>query len=120
MSDAANEAAALKRWMFDAALPLWWEQGADRVSEDVVEPGTPALRPDMPKRGDDAIGDNRFEILGHSRQGIEADRPLGVGRIQINEIVAAGSRNVHQHRFGEIAMGVEQRQTLAGGEVLRD
>ncbi len=31
MSDLAGEAAALKRWLFDAALPLWWQEGADRV-----------------------------------------------------------------------------------------
>ena len=31
MSDVASEAAALKRWLFDVALPLWWKEGADRV-----------------------------------------------------------------------------------------
>src|SRR5439155_23429205 len=31
MSDVASEAAALKRWLFDVALPLWWQHGADRV-----------------------------------------------------------------------------------------
>jgi len=31
MSDVASEAAAFKRWLFDVALPLWWEKGADRV-----------------------------------------------------------------------------------------
>jgi mannose/cellobiose epimerase-like protein (N-acyl-D-glucosamine 2-epimerase family)/glycosyltransferase involved in cell wall biosynthesis len=31
MSDLAAEAAALNQWLFDVALPLWWQQGADRV-----------------------------------------------------------------------------------------
>jgi mannose/cellobiose epimerase-like protein (N-acyl-D-glucosamine 2-epimerase family) len=31
MSEVATEAAALKRWLFDMALPLWWKKGADRV-----------------------------------------------------------------------------------------
>src|SRR5262249_58681989 len=31
MSDLAAEAAALNRWLFDTALPLWWQQGADHV-----------------------------------------------------------------------------------------
>ena len=31
MSDLAAEAAALNHWLFDAALPLWWQQGGDRV-----------------------------------------------------------------------------------------
>src|SRR5579863_6245419 len=30
MSDLAGEAAALRRWLFDVALPLWWTVGADR------------------------------------------------------------------------------------------
>src|SRR5262249_12840736 len=31
MSALAAEAAALNRWLFDTALPLWWQQGADHV-----------------------------------------------------------------------------------------
>ena len=31
MNDVLTEAAALKRWMFLDALPLWWEVGADRA-----------------------------------------------------------------------------------------
>ena len=27
MSDVASEAAALRRWLFDVALPLWWKDG---------------------------------------------------------------------------------------------
>ena len=42
------------------------EQRAHRVGQDVIEPRPPALRPDMAEGGDDAIGDDRFEILGHA------------------------------------------------------
>jgi mannose/cellobiose epimerase-like protein (N-acyl-D-glucosamine 2-epimerase family)/glycosyltransferase involved in cell wall biosynthesis len=31
MSDLAGEAAALRRWLFDVALPLWWKVGADHA-----------------------------------------------------------------------------------------
>jgi mannose/cellobiose epimerase-like protein (N-acyl-D-glucosamine 2-epimerase family) len=31
MSDAVSEAVALQRWLFDVALPLWWNDGADRM-----------------------------------------------------------------------------------------
>jgi mannose/cellobiose epimerase-like protein (N-acyl-D-glucosamine 2-epimerase family) len=31
MSELHDEAAALRRWLFDVALPLWWEVGADRA-----------------------------------------------------------------------------------------
>jgi mannose/cellobiose epimerase-like protein (N-acyl-D-glucosamine 2-epimerase family)/glycosyltransferase involved in cell wall biosynthesis len=30
MNDMVTEAAALRRWLFDVALPLWWDVGADR------------------------------------------------------------------------------------------
>lgn len=48
-SDIAAEAAALTRWLFDAALPLWWELGADRVRggfhEAISLDGRPLRRP---------------------------------------------------------------------------
>jgi mannose/cellobiose epimerase-like protein (N-acyl-D-glucosamine 2-epimerase family) len=49
MSDVASEAAALKHWLFDAALPLWWKDGADRVRggfhEAISLDGRPLARP---------------------------------------------------------------------------
>jgi len=49
MSDVASEAAALKRWLFDVALPLWWKDGADRVRggfhEAISLDGRPLPRP---------------------------------------------------------------------------
>ena len=43
------------------------EQRAHRVGQDVIEARPPALRPDMAEGGDDAIGDDRFQIVGHRR-----------------------------------------------------
>src|SRR5262245_12998051 len=31
MNELSKEAAALERWLFEQALPLWWRLGADRV-----------------------------------------------------------------------------------------
>jgi mannose/cellobiose epimerase-like protein (N-acyl-D-glucosamine 2-epimerase family) len=49
MSDVASEAAALKRWLFDVALPLWWKEGADHVGggfhEAIGLDGRPLARP---------------------------------------------------------------------------
>jgi mannose/cellobiose epimerase-like protein (N-acyl-D-glucosamine 2-epimerase family)/glycosyltransferase involved in cell wall biosynthesis len=49
MSDVASEASAFKRWLFDVALPLWWEDGADRVRggfhEAIDLDGRPLARP---------------------------------------------------------------------------
>ena len=47
--DVVSEAAALRRWLFDDALPLWWEDGADRVRGGFYEAidleGRPLARP---------------------------------------------------------------------------
>src|SRR5260370_5329121 len=49
MSDVASEAAALKRWLFDVALPLGWKEGADHVGggfhEAIGLDGKPLRRP---------------------------------------------------------------------------
>jgi mannose/cellobiose epimerase-like protein (N-acyl-D-glucosamine 2-epimerase family) len=46
MNDMVTEAAALRRWLFLEALPLWWEVGADRhgggFHEAIQLDGTPA------------------------------------------------------------------------------
>jgi mannose/cellobiose epimerase-like protein (N-acyl-D-glucosamine 2-epimerase family) len=49
LSDLASETAALKRWLFDVTLPLWWKDGADRIGGGVHEAinldGRPLARP---------------------------------------------------------------------------
>jgi mannose/cellobiose epimerase-like protein (N-acyl-D-glucosamine 2-epimerase family) len=49
MSDPASEAAVLRRWLFDVALPLWWRVGADRIRggfhEAIDLDGKPIARP---------------------------------------------------------------------------
>jgi mannose/cellobiose epimerase-like protein (N-acyl-D-glucosamine 2-epimerase family)/glycosyltransferase involved in cell wall biosynthesis len=49
MNDMATEAAALRRWLFQEALPLWWAVGADRdhggFHEAINLDGSPAARP---------------------------------------------------------------------------
>jgi mannose/cellobiose epimerase-like protein (N-acyl-D-glucosamine 2-epimerase family) len=49
MSALTGEARKLKTWLFDAALPLWWEVGADRVRggfhEAIDLAGNPVVMP---------------------------------------------------------------------------
>jgi mannose/cellobiose epimerase-like protein (N-acyl-D-glucosamine 2-epimerase family) len=49
LSDLASETAALKRWLFDVTLPLWWKDGADRIGggfhEAINLDGRPLARP---------------------------------------------------------------------------
>ena len=49
MSDVAREAKALRSWLFEVALPLWWEVGADRshggFHEAISLDGEPVAQP---------------------------------------------------------------------------
>ncbi len=49
MSVLAREAEDLRHWLFEAALPLWWQVGADRAGggfhEAIDLDGTPVARP---------------------------------------------------------------------------
>ena len=48
MRDVVSEAAALRRWLFDDALPLWWKDGADRVRggfHEAIDDGRPLALP---------------------------------------------------------------------------
>ena len=45
------------------------QQRAHRVGEDVIEPRTPAVRPDVAEGGHDAIGDDRLEIVAARARG---------------------------------------------------
>jgi mannose/cellobiose epimerase-like protein (N-acyl-D-glucosamine 2-epimerase family) len=48
MSDLAGETTALRRWLFEVALPLWWKLGADRdrggFHEAIDQDGHPLAR----------------------------------------------------------------------------
>ena len=66
----------------------------------------------------DVVRDDGLEVVRHTGQRIEADRPLDVGRIDVNEVISTGARHEFEDGFGEVAMGIEQRDAGAGGEVL--
>ena len=74
----------------------------------------------MPEGGHHTIGDDGLEIVRHARQGIEADRPLKIGGIEVDEVIRARAGDMREGSFGQVAMRIEQRQALAGEEVLPD
>lgn len=72
----------------------------------------------MPKSRHDAIGDDRRQVGRHARQRIEADRPLDVGGVDVDEIVRAPARDVVERRAGEVAVWVEQGDARASRKIL--
>ena len=96
------------------------EQRAHGVGENVIEPRPPVIRPHVAEGGHDAVGNDGLKIVRHAREGIESDRPLDIGRVDIDEVVGAAPRDVVQRGLGEIAVGIEKSYALAGREILAD
>ncbi len=94
------------------------EQRAHGVGQDVVEARPPAVRPDVSKCRHDAISHNRLEVVRHAREGIEPNRALDVGRVDVNQVIRACPRNIFERGLREIAVRIEQCETFPGGEVL--
>ena len=74
----------------------------------------------MAEGRDHTIGDHGFEILRHAGEWIKTDRAGEIGRIDINEIVAAVPWHLGEYGLRQIAMRIEQSETLPGIEVLGD
>ena len=74
----------------------------------------------MPERGDDTIGDDRPEIMAARREGIEADRPFEIGRVDVDEIVVRACGDMVERSPGEVAMRIEQGEACARREILAD
>jgi len=72
----------------------------------------------MPEGGDDPIGDDRREIERYAREGIEANRQLHAGRVYIDEIVRARTRDMFERGAGEVAMRIEKRDACAALKIL--
>ena len=65
----------------------------------------------------DEVGLNALAGAGDFEE-VDADSALFVGRIDVDDIPGARGRDVRQHVADEVAMGVEQADTLSGGDVL--
>src|SRR5580704_12779829 len=84
----------------------------------MLQPGSPAVRPDVPQGGHDPVGDDGTTILGHPMKDVEADRPLKVGRVEIDELVGALAGDEGKGSLGQVAVGIKESNTATHGEVL--
>ena len=57
-------------------------------------------------------------MSGTPAEGIEADRPLDVGGVDVDEIVGAVISGCGRAPLGEVAVRIEKRNALPGGKVL--
>jgi hypothetical protein len=74
----------------------------------------------MAEGGDDAIGDDWLEILRDVGEGIEADRPIEIGGIDVDQVIGPRAGDMVKRGPSEVAVGIEESEAFAGGEVLAD
>jgi hypothetical protein len=96
------------------------DERTHRVGENVVEARPPAIWPNMTEGRHDAVGDNWSKIARDTGEGIEPDRPLGIGRVYVDQVIRPRTREVLKYGFREIAVRIEQRDALACEKVLPD
>src|SRR4051812_18051370 len=53
-------------------------------------------------------------------QGIESNRVVQVSRVKVNEIVGSSRWNMIEQFLGQITVGIDQADAVAGGDVLHD
>src|SRR5580700_5008289 len=84
----------------------------------MLQPGSPAVRPDVPQGGHDPVGDDGATVLWHPMQDVEADRPLKVGRVEIDQLVGAPAGDEGKGSLGQVAVRVKEGNAAIHGEVL--
>jgi mannose-6-phosphate isomerase len=125
-----SEAAALRRWLFDIALPLWWNVGADRVRggfhDAIDQNGIPAARPRRAR----SIARQAFSYAEAGRLGwngpwraaaqhaleylekhfIRADATV-VSSVALDGTVYDGSFDLYEQAFALLAFASGKRQS---------
>ncbi len=54
----------------------------------------------MFEAADDAGGNDRAHLIGHVREEIKGDRKLGVGRVEIDDVIGSPWRDVVEELVG--------------------
>ena len=96
------------------------EERRGRVAKDLLEPGAPHVDPDGAHAGNDPVGDDRAMIRCDVLEDVEADWIGAIGEIDIADLVVARGRHERQRLFGEVAMRVNDEESIAPGDVLAD
>ena len=94
-----------------------FQQCEQRVAEDVLQPRPPTVAVELLEGGDDAGGNQRALCAVRAGKRVERQREVAVAGIEQDNIVRAVRRDGIQDRFGKIAVGIDERQPTAGGDV---
>ncbi len=97
-----------------------FEQGQDRIAQDMFQPGSPEIGPDLLEDRDQA-GRHQIMIVGMDAfQRIESDGIFDIRRVEIDDIVYPFARNQRQDLFGQVAVGIDQRRAVPVPDIRDD
>ena len=95
-------------------------ESRDGVVQDVFEPWPPAFMPETLEGAHDA-GCNQMAILGRGlRKQIESDGVIEVARMEIDRLLGPNRRNVKKQILRQIAVRVDEADTVALLDELKD
>ena len=96
-------------------------EGPDRVAQHLLRAvGDRRGAPDVHEGRHDVVGHHRVLVGVHLLQHVEADRPLQVGGVEIHELMGPVARHQAEDGLRQIAQGIDDSDTAAGGQVLAD
>ena len=106
-----------QRWQSEQGRAGAVEQQTHAVLQQVLEPRSPAFGPDVPKGGNNVRGDDGTSVAIDVEEGIEAERMLEIGGVEIDAIGDALARYRVDYGGGEVAVRIEQSQAAIGMQI---
>ena len=98
-----------------------FHEGPDRIAQHLLRAiGDRRGAPDVHEGRHDVVGHHRVLVGVHLLQHVEPDRPLQVGGVEIHELMRPMARHQAEHGLCQIAQGIDDSHTAAGGQVLAD
>ena len=97
-----------------------FDERHDRMAQNLFEPRAPHVDPDGAHAGDDAVGDDGALIGARVFEDVEADGIGAVRQIDIADLVVARRRHERERSLGEVAVRIDDEESIASRDVLAD
>jgi len=112
--DAVAEAVVgVEARQIDQSGVLARDERRDAVEKEVFEARSPAVRPEVLERRDDAGSGERAPLRRYLGRGIEADRVLGLAGVEVAHVVDPRARDGVKNVLGEVAVRIDDGDSLA-------
>ena len=104
----------------EQSLVPTFQQRGRRIVENIFESRPPRVPPDALESRHDARGDEVPVIGGYRADDVQSDGEFQVARIEIHQMIRPLRRDVVQKFFGQVAVRVNDTNTVAQRDVLQN